>query len=243
MSRLVLLDSECVEFPPIEQAMPSPDGLLAVGGDLRPQRLERAYYDGIFPWFEEGDPLLWWSPGTRMIMTPSQVHVSRSLRRLLRKAPFRISMDQAFPAIIRACAVQREDGGGTWITPAMQAAYTELHTRGRAHSVEVWLADELVGGLYGVSIGPLFFGESMFSRHDNASKVAFVALARQLAQWQFRMIDCQMPTAHLASLGARPVSRAEFKTQLWRWRDEPGRQGLWTFELGDDLQPLPNADK
>lgn len=230
MPALVWLDDHDTTFPSIETAMREPDGLLAVGGDLRPERLLRAYREGIFPWFEEGGPLLWWSPDPRMVMEPQDVHVSRKLRRLIKRQQYQITMDQAFDEVIQACARLRHHSEGTWITPDMQEAYIRLHEQHHAHSVEVRDGEELVGGLYGVSIGPLFFGESMFSLRDNTSRLAFIALARQLQAWNFRLIDCQMPTAHLASLGAREMSRADFKRLLWQYRDAPGQPGKWTFD-------------
>lgn len=225
------LSEHDLRFPPIEQALPEPDGLLAVGGDLSPERLMAAYYEGIFPWYEAGGPIIWWSPDPRMVMAPRDVHLSRSLRRHIRRQSFNITMDSAFPEVIRQCAGLRQYREGTWITPEMQQAYITLHERGHAHSVEIWQDGELAGGLYGISIGPLFFGESMFALRDNASKVAFLALARQLDAWNFRLIDCQMPTSHLATLGAAPMARSRFKHWLWKYRDQPGHIGPWRFTL------------
>jgi len=231
MSRLAWLDKNRFDFPPIEQAMREPDGLLAVGGDLCPERLIRAYYEGIFPWFEQDGPLFWWSPDPRMVLKPEDVRVSRSLRRLINRQRYSVSMDRAFTDVITRCARLRQHREGTWITEDMQLAYIRLHEQCHAHSVEVWDDNVLAGGLYGVSIGPMFFGESMFSLQDNASKIAFVALARQLQVWKFRLIDCQMPTAHLATLGASEISRARFKDILWQYRDSPGHPGKWVYEL------------
>ncbi len=225
------LSEHDLHFPPIEQALSDPDGLLAVGGDLQPDRLMAAYYEGIFPWYEAGGPILWWTPDPRMVLAPEDVHVSRSLRRQLRRDTCKITMDADFRGVIRQCAGLREHREGTWITREMQQAYIRLHELGHAHSVEVTRQGRLVGGLYGVSIGPLFFGESMFAIEDNASKIAFIALARQLQHWQFRLIDCQMPTPHLARLGAHPMSRSTFKHELWKHRNQPGRIGRWQFEL------------
>lgn len=234
------LSNHDLHFPPIEQALPEPDGLLAVGGDLDPQRLMAAYYEGIFPWYESGTPILWWSPDPRMVLVPGDVHISRSLRRQLRRGHYNISMDTAFRDVIRQCADLRKYREGTWITPEMQQAYIRLHGQGHAHSVEVWQDSRLIGGLYGVAIGPLFFGESMFSLQDNASKIAFLALARQLETWGFRLIDCQIPTPHLARLGAKPMPRSIFKHWLWKYRDLPGHTAPWRFEL--DLSQLVASD-
>ena len=199
-------------FPPLEAA--SPEGLLAVGGDLSPDRLLSAYRRGIFPWFSQGQPILWWSPDPRAVLYPAAVHVSRSLRRSLRKSEFSVTTDQAFGEVIARCAQNRKDQDGTWITPEMQDAYIALHHLGFAHSVETWRAGELVGGLYGVSIGKAFFGESMFSRVSDASKTALVGLAKTLTQSGYHFIDCQIRSAHLDSLGAQSISRADFSQAL-----------------------------
>lgn len=204
------LEPDNLEFPPVNEALSDPNGLLAVGGDLSPERLLLAYSQGIFPWYEEGQPLLWWSPDPRTAVTPDTVHVSRSMRKFLRRTDFTITFDHDFPAVIGACAAPRGYTDDTWITPAMQRAYIELHHRGHAHSVEVWEGSQLVGGLYGVAQGRAFFGESMFSRRSNASKTAFLALAGRLRQQGYGLLDCQMPTAHLLSLGAQNISRARF---------------------------------
>lgn len=216
MTELRWLDPDSLDFPPVQQALPNPNGLLAVGGDLAPDRLIAAYRQGIFPWYEEGQPLLWWSPDPRTVLPPSGVRLSRSMRRFLRKTPFVVTFDQCFPDVIRACAAPREYTDDTWITPAMQQAYIQLHRRGLAHSVEVWDGEELVGGLYGVGLGAAFFGESMFSRRSNASKMAFMALACRLQQQGCELIDCQMPTDLLTSLGARSLPRAEFVSSVER---------------------------
>lgn len=211
-----------LDFPPLERALREPDGLLAAGGDLSPERLLAAYRHGCFPWFSAGQPILWWSPDPRMVLFPEELHVSRSLRKTLRRSDFTITFDQDFAAVIGACAAPRSYADGTWITPAMQAAYLELHRRGLAHSVEVWQHGQLVGGLYGLALGRLFFGESMFSRVSDASKVAFVSLVEQLRACGFVLIDCQMHTQHLASLGARPIPRHEFAAYLARYRELDG---------------------
>lgn len=200
-------------FPPAAAA--EDNGLLAVGGDLSCERLLLAYSSGIFPWFSPGDPLLWWSPDPRCLLEFPNLHISRSLAKVLRQQRYRVSFNQAFAAVLAACAEDRERSGeGTWISQAMQAAYTELHRRGYAHSVECWQGEELVGGLYGLSLGRGFFGESMFHRRSDASKVAFVALAHLLAAGGFAFLDCQLPTLHLTSLGASEVSRQQFLGRL-----------------------------
>lgn len=216
------LARDSLEFPSLEQALREPDGLLAAGGDLSPERLISAYRHGCFPWFQEGQPILWWSPNPRMVLLPTELHVSHSLRKLMRQGRFEVSFDRDFPAVIRACAAPRSYADGTWITRAMQAAYLELHRRGIAHSVEVWQEGQLVGGLYGLALGRLFFGESMFSRTDNASKIGFVTLAEQLRECGFALIDCQMHTQHLSSFGAREIPRADFAGYLKRYLDQSG---------------------
>ena len=203
-------------FPPVDEALREPNGLLAAGGDLSPARLLDAYRQGIFPWFGDEDPLLWWSPDPRMVLFVDELHVSRSLRKTIRSGRFSVTADRAFSAVMSGCAEPRADQEGTWITTEMRAAYARLAALGYAHSVEAWEGDALVGGLYGVAIGRMFFGESMFARVSDASKVAFVALVRQLQRWGFRLIDCQMPTAHLASLGAREIPRREFLAEVDR---------------------------
>lgn len=216
------LPRRTLDFPPLEQALREPNGLLAAGGDLSPDRLLSAYRHGCFPWFQEGQPILWWSPDPRMVLLPAELHVSRSLRKTQRRGHFEVSFDRNFAAVIQACAGPRSYADGTWITPAMQAAYLELHRRGIAHSVEVWQDGQLVGGLYGLAIGRLFFGESMFSRATDASKIGFITLVEQLRDCGFVLIDCQMHTSHLASFGARQLPRTEFAAYLARHLDQPG---------------------
>jgi leucyl/phenylalanyl-tRNA--protein transferase len=200
-------------FPPPENA--EPDGLLAVGGDLSSDRLLLAYQMGIFPWYSEGVPILWWSPDPRLVLTPDEFHVSRRLAQTLKQGRFKITFDVAFPAVILSCAtVPRAGQDGTWITPAMRRAYTRLHELGYAHSVESWLDGNLVGGIYGVSLGKCFFGESMFSYETNASKAAIAALVEHLKRWDFRMLDAQVTTRHLLSLGAKEVPRQIFLKDL-----------------------------
>ena len=219
----------CSSFPSLENALSEPNGLLAAGGDLSPQRLLEAYSKGIFPWFNEGEPILWWSPDPRMVLFPNELKISRSLRRTLRKDHYQIRMDSSFSQVMHACASPRKGQTGTWIHPEMIAAYTTLHEMGLAHCVETWMDGELVGGLYGVVLGKVFFGESMFSRVPDASKIAFIHLVKQLQCREFGLIDCQVKTGHLASLGAREISRKEFSQKLDTLITEltPGSQ--WNF--------------
>jgi leucyl/phenylalanyl-tRNA--protein transferase len=223
-------------FPPVDLALRDPNGLLAAGADLSPARLIDAYARGIFPWFNDDDPVLWWSPDPRMVLAVNEVRVSRSLRRTIRSAKFRMSADTAFSAVVAGCADPRPDQNGTWITQEMASAYARLFAMGYAHSIEAWSGDLLVGGLYGVALGRMFFGESMFARRSDASKVALVLLARQLARWGFEFIDCQMSTAHLASLGAREISRASFVRQVRQLVREASVPSPW--RLDGDLTEL-----
>src|SRR3954451_24924801 len=183
-------------FPPVSKALRSPNGLLCAGGELTPKRLVEAYSHGIFSWFSEGDPILWWSPDPRMVLFPPELHVAKSLSRRMKKPDYRVTADAAFGDVIRGCAAPREDEPGTWINRRMITAYERLHDAGFAHSIETWMDGELAGGLYGVAIGRAFFGESMFARRTDASKIALVYLVRQLARWGFGLIDCQMKTEH-----------------------------------------------
>jgi leucyl/phenylalanyl-tRNA--protein transferase len=218
-------------FPPVENALSDPNGLLAIGGDLTSHRLLEAYSKGIFPWFNEDQPILWWSPDPRMVLFPHQLKISRSLRKTVKKANYKIRTDCNFTQVMLACASPREGQSGTWIHPQMIAAYTALHEMGLAHCVETWIDNELAGGLYGVALGKVFFGESMFSRVQDASKIALVHLVKQLQSWQFGLIDCQVKTHHLASLGAQEISRAEFSQKLdclITTEFEPGNR--WNFE-------------
>jgi leucyl/phenylalanyl-tRNA---protein transferase len=215
-------------FPPAGDAE---DGLLAVGGDLSPARLVLAYSSGIFPWYEEGQPLLWHSPDPRMVLPAEDVRVPRSLRQVLRKGTYRITLDMAFRKVIEACASARRPGQrGTWITRDMQDAYERLHLRGLAHSVEAWSGERLVGGLYGVSLGAAFFGESMFARAPDASKAAFATLAGQLARWKIGLIDCQVHTDHLARFGAEEWPRERYLEALAHALRAPTRKGPWRFD-------------
>jgi len=197
-------------FPPLEQALDEPEGLLAAGGDLSPPRLLAAYRRGIFPWYSAGQPVLWWAPDPREVLFPADFHLTRSLGKTLRNRGFEVSFDRDFAAVVDACAARREHSAGTWITPEMHAAYCELHALGHAHSVEVRLNEQLVGGLYGVLVGRVFFGESMFSRERDASKVALARLVERAVVAGLQLIDCQLPTPHLRSLGSKPIPRPDF---------------------------------
>lgn len=201
-------------FPDVEQALRDPDGLLAIGGDLSLTRLLSAYRHGIFPWYSDAQPILWWSPDPRSVLFPEELKIARSLRKTLKKERYQITFDTAFSDVVQQCAEPRDDDYGTWITDEMQQAYQRLHEAGHAHSVEAWYQNKLVGGLYGVALGKVFFGESMFARLTDASKVAFVTLVAHLRQWDFQLIDCQVETAHLNSLGARTIPRREFTRYL-----------------------------
>lgn len=200
-------------FPDVELALQEPNGLLAIGGDLSPERLIRAYRHGIFPWYSNDSPIMWWSPNPRMVLIPDQFQASRSLRKILRRGDFTITCDQAFDQVINACAEPRHDDEGTWITQQMMSAYNQLHTLGVAHSIEAWNNKQLVGGLYGISIGQVFFGESMFSRESNASKAALATFMQSAQNWHYQLVDCQVYSDHLASMGASSISRIQF-TQL-----------------------------
>ena len=244
MIELTWLDPSKLEFPPVEQAMQDPDGLLAVGGDLSKERLLLAYSKGIFPWYEDDQPLLWWSPDPRAVIEPQNVKISRSLRKKLRKQEFEVRVDTAFDDVVKRCQNPRAYSNETWITNEMRQAYLALHRDGYAHSIECYQDKELVGGLYGVSIGRLFFGESMFHAATDASKVAFVALCRLLRQQGCPLVDCQMPNPHIMSLGVETISRSEFMLYLLKnnklkfneWINWPSLQGalcIDTMELAD----------
>ncbi len=217
-------------FPAPGSAPVAANGLLAAGADLSPERLLAAYRQGIFPWFGPGEPILWWSPDPRMVLFPDEFKLSRSLAKRLRRRDYEVRVDTAFEAVMRACAEPRPGQRASWIVPEMIEAYGQLHTLGYAHSVETWLAGELVGGLYGVSIGRMFYGESMFTRVSDGSKIAFAHLVAQLRRWEFGLIDCQMETRHLASLGARPIARREFMSRLALLVNLPNVPGLWRFD-------------
>lgn len=225
---IYLLDND-LAFPPPGRGPRS--GPIAVGGDLRPERLLLAYSMGIFPWPHEGLPLLWFSPDPRMVLLPGELHVPRSLAKTLRRGTFRFTLDTAFADVIAGCAqTPRPKQDGTWITPEMIEAYVRLHHLGLAHSVEAWQGERLVGGLYGVSLGAVFFGESMFAHASDASKAAFVTLVRQLQRWQFALVDCQTYTDHLARFGAELWPRSRFLERLSRALAQPTRKGRWTFD-------------
>ncbi len=209
------------DFPPPESALRDPDGLLAIGGDLTPARILHAYKQGIFPWYNAGQPIMWWTPDPRCILELNELRISRSLRKTLRKRPFRVMLNSNFDSVIHACAAPRDQSADTWITDELRAAFVQLHHAGHAHSVECYADDELVGGLYGIAIGRVFFGESMFSRRSDASKVALVYLCHYLAQLEFRLIDCQIYSGHLRSLGAKPIARPLFSNLLEHYCDLP----------------------
>ncbi|MES2682712.1 MAG: leucyl/phenylalanyl-tRNA--protein transferase [Pseudomonadota bacterium] len=227
-------------FPDPSGALADPNGLLAIGGDLSPTRLLNAYRQGVFPWFNPDEPILWWSPDPRCVFLPSAVHVSRSLAKRMRQCDYAVSFDRAFVKTLEACAGPRRTGRGTWLGPEMRVAYQLLHQRGLAHSVEVWREGQLIGGLYGVSLGRIFFGESMFSVETDASKLALVHLARQAEDWGFPLIDCQVASAHLLTLGAITLPRADFRaaSQQAQQLDGPRR---WQFhaEHAGDARHLP----
>jgi leucyl/phenylalanyl-tRNA--protein transferase len=223
--------SDAEHFPPPEGALHEPNGLLAAGGDLAPERLLAAYRRGIFPWYERGQPILWWSPDPRAVLLPPDLHVSRSLRRRVARGTYHITVDVAFERVIEACAGPRRYGDATWITTEMAAAYVALHRRGWAHSFEAWSGRDLVGGLYGVAIGRVFFGESMFAKATDASKVAFVHAVGYLQRRGFELIDCQVASPHLRSLGASDMSRAAFIARLAELCADAGiSSGKWTAE-------------
>jgi leucyl/phenylalanyl-tRNA--protein transferase len=217
-------------FPPLTEALADPNGLLAAGGDLSEASLVDAYKQGIFPWFSTGQPILWWSPDPRMVLIPTELKITRSLNKVLRKRDYEVRADTAFNEVISACAAPRATQSGTWISDEMIAAYSGLRARGIAHSVETWIDGELAGGLYGVALGRMFYGESMFTRMSNASKIALVHLVRQLQRWQFGLIDCQMHTSHLASFGAREIPRAGFMRKLQELVNCPHQPGQWNLD-------------
>lgn len=218
------------EFPPVQQALTEPNGLLAASEHLSTSRLLTAYRRGIFPWYSDQQPVLWWSPDPRMVLYPDEFRMPRSLAKRLRRQDYEIRVDSAFAEVMRGCAMPRGEDVGTWITDDMIAAYSELHRLGHAHSVETWINGELAGGLYGVALGRAFYGESMFARVSDASKIAFAHLVHQLSRWKFGLIDCQMNTAHLARFGAREISRAEFSRKLTELVNYPEPAAAWQFE-------------
>lgn len=220
-------------FPPVSTALTEPNGLLAAGADLSPARLAEAYRQGIFPWYSEGQPLLWWSPDPRMVLFPAELRLTRSLKKRLRRRDYEIRADTRFEQVMRACAEPRHGQEGTWITEDMIEAYCTLHAQGFAHSVETWIGGELAGGLYGIALGRMFYGESMFTRAPDASKLALAHLVRQLERWGFGMIDCQMKTPHLAAFGGREIPRREFMRKLQDLVNYPAPVSEWRFN--DDL--------
>ncbi|MGR8997433.1 MAG: leucyl/phenylalanyl-tRNA--protein transferase [Gammaproteobacteria bacterium] len=215
------------DFPLASKALKEPDGLLAIGGCLSINRLLNAYRHGIFPWYNAGEPILWWSPNPRLVLFPDKLIVSRSLRKTLRKNYYSVTFDQAFSEVITACAESRKENTGTWITADINRAYNELHRLGIAHSAEAWLNGSLVGGLYGVALGRVFFGESMFHTRTDASKVAFVRLVEQLKAWDYQLIDCQVHTSHLASFGAEEINRSYFAQLLDQFTDAKANKSAW----------------
>ena len=217
--QIPLLDDDNPQFPDPRGALKEPDGLLAVGGNLQPQTILSAYRSGIFPWYQDDDPILWWSPASRCLLPPLDLHCSKSLRKTLRRNDYQVTLNQAFGEVIEACSEPRDEDGGTWITEEMMAAYRQLHDLGQAHSVEVWLEEQLIGGLYGVAVGSLFCGESMFSRRASASKIAMAHLCRWGLESGLQLIDCQLVNPHLVSLGAVSIPRSSFLTQLSEYRD------------------------
>lgn len=222
------------DFPPLDAA--SPEGLLAIGGDLCPDRILSAYRRGIFPWFSGNQPILWWSPDPRAVLLPSKIRISRSLKKNIRNRGFRITTDRAFVDVVKECAKDREQQKGTWITTEMRDAYTALHSRGHAHSVETWQNGKLVGGLYGISIGKAFFGESMFARETDSSKTALVGLSTLLTNWEYHFIDCQVRSSHLDSLGAKCIPRNQFSKMLERAIRVPVAPHHWTHsKAGSEL--------
>lgn len=219
-------------FPDVSLALDEPDGLLAIGGSLCPQRLKNAYCHGIFPWYNEDQPILWWSPDPRAVLFPHKLHISRSLRKTIKKHLFTLTLDQAFEQVISACSSPRPKQHGTWISPEMKAAYCEMHELGYAHSVECWQGNQLVGGLYGLAFGKVFFGESMFSRVTDASKVSFTQFVQQLKNWEFAVIDCQVASDHLTSLGSELIPRTQFVQMLENLCYQPTKSAPWCFEPG-----------
>lgn len=216
-------------FPDASLALTEPNGLLAIGGDLSPSRLLSAYRQGIFPWYSDGEPVMWWSPEPRAVLYPDQVIISRSLARTLKKHTLVVTFDQAFPDVVRACAAARPGSPGTWITGEMYQAYCRMHELGHAHSIEAWHGSSLVGGLYGLAIGCVFFGESMFHRERDASKIAFINLVDLLISWRYKLIDCQLPNRHLSSLGATLVPRQKFTALLNEFCQQPPHELSWTM--------------
>jgi len=232
-------------FPPVHLAMRDPDGLLAIGGDLSQVRLLRAYAQGIFPWYNPDEPILWWCPNPRAVLFPDQLHVSRSYRKAVQKADYAVSFDRAFAEVMEGCSAERAKSRGTWLGADMKRAYQDLARSGHAHSLEVWRQGELVGGLYGIALGRVFYGESMFSRVENGSKLALYWLCEQLKAWNFELIDCQISSPHLLSLGTRELPRDDFLRLQRPAAADPGRLGPWHFDVPAPADPahLPRAGR
>ncbi|WP_133407113.1 leucyl/phenylalanyl-tRNA--protein transferase [Parashewanella tropica] len=227
MQSLTFLSDDTVSFPPVNHALDEPNGLLAVGGDLSSKRLLQAYYSGIFPWFNEDDPVLWWSPDPRAIILPGQLHISKSLAKFNRRHNWKITINHAFDQVIHQCANLRADEQGTWITKAIEQAYIKLHHLGQAHSIEVWENDGLIGGLYGISVGKVFCGESMFHTKTNASKIAMIALDMHLQASEYELLDTQLMNPHLQSMGAKEISRKDFIQLLSVLREKNTVSDCW----------------
>ncbi|RBW47370.1 leucyl/phenylalanyl-tRNA--protein transferase [Psychromonas sp. B3M02] len=225
--RLIVLSEDNLSFPDPENALDDPDGLLAIGGDLSVPRLHNAYQQAVFPWFSEGEPILWWSPKQRAVIKPKEVHISKSMAKFIRQTTLTVTINHAFTEVIKACSQPRKTQAETWISSDIIHAYAELHQQGKAHSIEVWLDKQLVGGLYGVNVGAIFCGESMFHRHTNASKLAFIALCQHFQQHGGHLIDCQMSTPHLASLGVKEASRGEFLNALSQFKSQAITESCW----------------
>ncbi|SUB82984.1 leucyl/phenylalanyl-tRNA--protein transferase [Pragia fontium] len=225
---LIQLSADSYDFPPVDYALNDPNGLLALGGDLSPQRLISAYQNGIFPWFSSDDPILWWSPDPRAVLIPQQLHISRSMAKFIKKTPLSVTINQAFEQVISACSSERDEG--TWIDLSIQQSYCQLHQQGIAHSVEVWHEGDLVGGLYGVEQGALFCGESMFSRQTNASKLALYAFCCHFLSYGGKLIDCQILNDHTESLGAMEIPRADYLQFLYKLQQESLPQACWTSQ-------------
>lgn len=230
-----ILSSDCIGFPNPKLALNNPNGLLAIGGDLSIQRLRCAYKTGIFPWYEDGMPILWWSPEPRMVLYPAKLKIRRSLHKKLIKRAYQVSFDKCFNDVIECCSQSRKASSGTWISAAMITAYNRLHKAGLAHSVEVWMDGKLAGGLYGINIGRIFFGESMFHKQTDASKIALVYLAGQLEEWKFPLIDCQVANEHLSSMGATNISRTSFMQYLRQYTQDTQETSIpwrlaWTYK-------------
>ena len=228
-------------FPLTHTALKQPNGLLAAGADLTPERLIEAYSLGVFPWFNADEPVLWWSPDPRMVLFPAELKVARSLKKVLRNRPYEVRLDTAFSQVMQGCAQPREGQSGTWISPMMTDAYTRLHEMGVAHSAETWIDGKLAGGLYGVALGRMFYGESMFTEVTDASKIAFVHLVWQLKRWGFGMIDCQMKTAHLETFGAREIPRSDFMRRVSKLIQYSPAPTLWCFDPDIKLELAANA--